>query len=128
MSTESTAHHEAFNDYLGTYRLAKMVTFNSRERDRYLDWLYERMRAMARRRVFRNAVYSVAAVLMRRETVSARHVAVLTNRAIRAAQRRALDDRPHRRREGRRPRHRRPRDRCLGVAGRPCGLALPVHH
>jgi hypothetical protein len=82
-------HKGAVTDYAATYSLAKMVTFNSRERDRYLDWLYERMRAMASRRAFRNAVRSVAAVLMRRQTVSARHVAVLTNRAIRHYEKRA---------------------------------------
>ena len=82
-------HRGAFDDYLGSCKLARTVTYTDRERDCYLDWLYERARALARRRVFRNAVRSVAAVLMRRQTVSARHVAVLTNRAIRSCEKRA---------------------------------------
>lgn len=82
-------HKGAVDDYLGTFTLAEMVTFTPKERDRYLDWLYERMRALARRRAFRTAVRSVAAVLMRRQTVSARQVAVLTNRAIRSCEARS---------------------------------------
>jgi hypothetical protein len=82
-------HKGAIDDYLGTDKLAQMVTFTPKERDRYLDWLYERTRGLARRRAFRNAVRSVAAVLMRRQTVSARHVAVLTNRAFRSCEKRA---------------------------------------
>lgn len=63
-------HKAAASDYAGTDELAKLVTFGIRERLRYLDWLYERTRAVTSRRQFRRAVKAFADALLQHHTVS----------------------------------------------------------
>ena len=75
-------HVGALADYLSTGDIAEVLTFSKEERDLFLDWLFARTRALMRRRQARRAVTAVARALLKRERLSGRTVARITNRVL----------------------------------------------